>query len=119
MNSIILKLFYLFIESNSSLLESKVDGGVRADNTFQVNYAGFIITALKKDIKASTTFINVRNCLVSKRWAEKIDEKINRYLVESPNIFGKQSYCIDSVYITRDDYFVAAQWGVVKVSYKI
>ena len=68
---------------------------------------------------ATATFINECNCLTTKNWDIKIEEKEEHYVVESPMFLEQQQNEIDSVLYKKTDDDVAAYWGVVKVSYKI
>ena len=67
----------------------------------------------------TATFINERNCLVPRDFAMKIGINRENYRAETPVSLLQEPYDIHSVFYKSKEDAIAADWGVVKVSYKI
>ena len=83
---------------------------------FIVKYLGFIVSEKDHIRKETATFINERNCLVSRERAAKIDSGRRKYLVETPISLGQKICDIYKLLYIQEESEIAAYWGIVRVS---
>ena len=68
---------------------------------------------------STATFINERNCIVTRDQAKKIDNGRRKYRVETPESLEQDPYIIYKVLYKEAEDEIAMYWGIVRVSYEI
>ena len=120
MISAILKLFPIFIGSNSSIYESEVLGGSSGSFRFELPYAISIVTHYPTDMLLGMgTFFNSKHVITTIEISEDVEKYKRHYFVRLPTMYNCKEYGIDMVLTNTKTKVVSTNYGVLKVSYKI
>ena len=89
------------------------------DEKFNLLYTGFLVLEEGYVKVAMLTFINERNCITTKKLAVEVEKEKEKYLAETLPCPAENRYNIFSVFYPMESQYVAAFYGMLKVSSKI